>query len=127
MRIASLLIVSILAVGVSSATVLTANNPCVGVCQGMTSAGAIEVFTGNPGTFLDSASMRISIGPATPLGLNLEGTLISAVFRDPSGQLGFYYQVTGADFSCVSVRLRFHQSHHKQQCLSFSAECGRKK
>lgn len=93
-RLAVLTILSILAAGVSSATVLTVFNPCVGKCPDFPSAGPIEIFSGSPGVFLDSAVMQFSIEHATPLNLNLKGTLVSAVFRDPSGQSGFYYQVS---------------------------------
>lgn len=102
MRIASLLlIISILAVGVSTATVLTPSNPCVGACPG---AGPIQIFSGNPGIFLDSAVMQISIQHITPLDLSLQGELISAMFRDPSGQLGFYYQVSVDQTSLAYLR-----------------------
>lgn len=92
-------------VGVCSATILTTvpGPACVGE-NTASCPGSIEVFSGDPGVFLAGSVARIrEIGG--PYNAPSAGTVASAVFRDPSGKLAFYYQAVLNETSAPLERI----------------------
>ena len=97
LRVGSLVGLLSLGSNVAFADVIGANQCVGGYC-----AGALDVFANLPGTLLDSTNVSFTAADAQNVP-KYSGVLRTAVYRNASNTLDFYYQFSNSSGSADSV------------------------